>query len=86
MMARPDSTPALANISCPTLVVVGEEDILTPPDVSRQMHGQIAGASLVVLAGAGHLSNLEQPGRFNGALWHFLGGLKSQRLADRTTD
>lgn len=72
MMARPDSTPLLSAIHCPTLVVVGEEDTLTPPAVSLDLHARIAGAELAVIPGAGHMSNLEQPALFNQALAAFL--------------
>jgi pimeloyl-ACP methyl ester carboxylesterase len=53
-------------------VVVGEEDVLTPPDHSREMATRIPGARLVVLPGAGHLSPLETPDAFNAALAGFL--------------
>jgi 3-oxoadipate enol-lactonase len=73
MMTRADSTPLLANIHCPTLILVGEEDTLTPPAVAEELRQKVAGAELVVLPGAGHLSNLEAPRAFNRALAHFLG-------------
>jgi 3-oxoadipate enol-lactonase len=72
LKSRPDSTPLLAGIACPTLVVVGGEDEITGPDEAWQMHRQIAGAELAVIDGAGHLSNLEQPEAFNAALGRFL--------------
>ena len=72
MMSRPDSTPLLGSIHCPTLVLVGEEDVLTPPEVSREMQRAIPGSHLVVVQGAGHLSNVEQPHQFNAALADFL--------------
>jgi 3-oxoadipate enol-lactonase len=72
LMTRPDSTPLLAKIHCPTLILVGEGDILTPPAVSREMHAGIAGSQLVVITDAGHLTNIEQPAAFNSALSRFL--------------
>jgi 3-oxoadipate enol-lactonase len=69
---RPDSTPLLAAITCPTLVVVGNEDQLTNVEIARGMHARIPGAELAVIDQAGHLSNLEQPEAFNGALATFL--------------
>ena len=72
LMTRPDSTPLLSSIHCPTLVVVGDQDTLTPPALSEQMHKAIAGSEYVVIPGAGHLSNLEQPDAFNAALARFL--------------
>ena len=75
MKGRPDSTPDLTSIDLPTLIVVGENDTLTPPDLSRKMHEHIGGSRLVVIPEAGHLSNLEAPEAFNGALAEFLGSL-----------
>ena len=75
MMARPDSTPDLATIDVPTLVVVGDEDALTPTAEARRLHEGVRGSRLEVVAGAGHVSNLEQPAAFNGALRDFLASL-----------
>lgn len=75
MLARPDSTPTLATISVPTLVVVGEEDVLTPPKEARAMADAIPGATLEVIPRAGHLSNLERPAAFTCALRDFLAAL-----------
>ena len=69
---RPDATPGLGRIAVPTLVVVGGEDTLTPPDVARTLAAGIPGARLVVIEGAGHLANLERPETFNDALRSFL--------------
>lgn len=68
MAERADSTPDLAGIDVPTLVITSEQDRLIPPDVSSPMGEQIPGARLEVLAGAGHLSNLEAPERFTELL------------------
>jgi pimeloyl-ACP methyl ester carboxylesterase len=72
LMTRQDSTPLLPTIHRPTLVVVGEEDVLTPRQLSDQIHGAIAGSELAVIPHAGHLSSLEQPDAFNEALVRFL--------------
>ena len=72
LMTRPDSTPMLATIHCPTLILVGDEDALTPPPLSDEMQRAIAGSELVVVPRAGHLSNIEQPEVFNDALARFL--------------
>ena len=72
LMTRPDSTPLLASIHVPTLIVVGEEDTVTPPALSEEMHRAIGGSQLVRIPRAGHLSNLEQPESFNAALAAFL--------------
>ena len=74
LLERADSTPTLAAISCATLVVVGERDEITPVADSEAMQRAIPRATLVVLPGAGHLSNLEQPEPFSQALADFLLG------------
>jgi pimeloyl-ACP methyl ester carboxylesterase len=61
IMARPDSRPDLPSIEIPTLVLVGEEDRLTPPELAREMAEMIEWASLVIIPEAGHLSTLERP-------------------------
>jgi 3-oxoadipate enol-lactonase len=65
---RPDRRPELPRITCPTLIVVGAEDAITPPAESRAMAQAIPGARLVELPGAGHLANLEAPQAFAAAL------------------
>ncbi len=75
MALRPDSTATLATVTCPTLVVVGQEDALTPPAEAEKLAAGVKGAALVRLPGAGHLSNLEAPAPFTAALESFLGGL-----------
>lgn len=72
MMLRPDSTPLLASIDVPTLIVVGEEDVPTPVKESRAMHERIPGSILEVIVSAGHLANLERPAAFNHVLSEFL--------------
>jgi 3-oxoadipate enol-lactonase len=71
MKQRPDSTEDLAAIDVPTLVLVGENDAITPVDASRKIHEHVRGSRLVVIPEAGHLSNLESPDAFNGALGEF---------------
>lgn len=58
---RPDSRPGLAAIRCPTLVLCGREDALTPPDLHEEMAAAIPGARLVLIEQCGHLSAMEQP-------------------------
>jgi pimeloyl-ACP methyl ester carboxylesterase len=72
MALRPDSTPLLAKITCPTLVIVGEQDVLAPPEVAQAYAAQIPKAQLITLPNAGHLSNLEQPEAFLTAVHAFL--------------
>lgn len=61
ILDRPDSRPDLARIAVPTLVAVGEEDVLTPPALSEEMAAAIPGARLAVLPGCGHLPPMEDP-------------------------
>lgn len=75
MGQRADSTDLLAGITCPTLIVVGEQDVLTPPIVAQEYAAQIPGAQCVVIQHAGHLSNLEQPEAFLQVVRGFLGSL-----------
>jgi 3-oxoadipate enol-lactonase len=75
MMARPDSTPLLASITVPTLVVVGEEDVLTPPANSETLARGIRGSRLVRIPKAGHLSSFERADLFTAELTSFLRGL-----------
>jgi 3-oxoadipate enol-lactonase len=71
MMARPDSTNTLASITVPTLIVVGDEDILAPPVEAEQIHALVSGSRLDVIRGAGHLSNMERPAAFNAVVSAF---------------
>ena len=72
MRDRPDSTSLLSSISVPTLILVGEEDVLTPPADAEAMRSNLSRAHLVSIPGAGHLSNLEAPEEFSAALSDFL--------------
>ncbi len=72
IMSRPDSRPGLAAIACPTLVLVGEGDEATPPELAREIAAGIAGSRLVVIPDSGHLSTLEQPAAVTKALVEWL--------------
>jgi pimeloyl-ACP methyl ester carboxylesterase len=72
IMGRPDSRPTLAAIACRTLVLVGEQDELTPPDRAVEMAHGIRGAQLVTVPACGHLSTLEQPREVTRALLDWL--------------
>lgn len=75
MALRRAQTDLLLSINVPTLIIVGSEDSVTPPADSESMSAKIEGARLVVVEGAGHLSNVEKPEDFNRALADFLRGL-----------
>jgi 3-oxoadipate enol-lactonase len=72
MALRPDSATILGDIRCPALVIVGQEDAISPPDEMRRMAGAIPNARLVVIPDAGHLSPMERPTEVNGAIEAFL--------------
>lgn len=72
MATRHDSTDLLPTITCPTLVIVGEDDQATPVAESEYMAQRIPEATFVTIPHAGHLSNFEQPVAFNQALKSFL--------------
>ena len=72
MAARPDSRDVLPLITCPTLILVGEHDTLTPPNEAEAMHAGIPGAELVQIPVVGHLSTLEDPNAANRAILSFL--------------
>ena len=72
IMSRADSRPGLASIPCPTLVLVGADDSLTPPDRAAEIAAGIPGARSVVVPSCGHLSTLEQPQAVTAALVEFL--------------
>ena len=67
-----DQCERAAAVAVPTLVIVGSEDTITPPALSRELAGLISGAQLVEIAGAGHLANFEAPVAFNRAVEGFL--------------
>lgn len=77
MAERPDSTPVLPGIKCPTLVIVGQEDVATPPDEAERMASLIPKARFEVIPEAAHLSNFENPEAFNRTCLGFLEPLSS---------
>jgi pimeloyl-ACP methyl ester carboxylesterase len=72
LMARPDSASLLGGVHRPTLILVGEQDTITPESDAEAMRARMPGATLVRIPSAGHLSNLERPVDFNNALHRFL--------------
>ena len=80
MAARRDSTYILPGIDFPVLIIVGSEDELTPPEEAESLRSGIPGARLRVIEGAAHLSNLEQPEKFNDALLEFVESLEQPQV------
>lgn len=74
IMHRPDSRPDLARIAVPTLVAVGAEDRLTPPELAAEMAALIPGARLRLFADAGHLPPMETPEAVTAAMAEWLAG------------
>ena len=72
VMGRPDSRPGLATIRCPTLVIVGDGDVITPPERAEEIANGIPGARLSVIRDSGHLSTLEQPAAVTRSMAQFL--------------
>jgi pimeloyl-ACP methyl ester carboxylesterase len=75
MRDRPDRTGELPGIEVPTLVIVGDADAITPPDVAEGMAKAIPGAKLETIRGAGHMAPMEQPEQVNRAIERFMSGL-----------
>jgi 3-oxoadipate enol-lactonase len=76
MAGRPDSTDLLPQIGYPALIIVGNEDKLTPPSESEKISQAIPDSTLAIIDEAGHLPNIEQPESFNIVISRFLNGLK----------
>lgn len=74
ILARPDSRPTLAEIGVPTLVAVGDSDVLTPPAEAQLIHAGIKGSTLHVFGTCGHLPALEKPEETTGLLRGWLAG------------
>ncbi|WP_202976797.1 alpha/beta fold hydrolase [Candidatus Oscillochloris fontis] len=72
MALRCDSFATLQALRLPTLLIAGTDDALTPLDTVRMMHEAVPSSRLVIIPGAGHLSNLERPDEFTAALRSFL--------------
>jgi pimeloyl-ACP methyl ester carboxylesterase len=72
LIERIDSVPGLGDIKCPTLVVVGRQDILTPLELSQEIANGIPGAELVIIENCGHMSTMERPVEINAVLRNWL--------------
>lgn len=76
IMGRPDSRPTLAAITCPTLVICGQDDLITPPELASEMADGIRHAKLKLIAQCGHLSTLDQPEEVSRLLVDWIKGIK----------
>jgi pimeloyl-ACP methyl ester carboxylesterase len=74
IMSRPDFQPGLRRIACPTLILCGREDVLTPLERHEEMVRMMPTARLAIIEQCGHLSTLERPYEVNVALRDWLGG------------
>jgi pimeloyl-ACP methyl ester carboxylesterase len=81
VMARADMRPWLADIRCPLLVAVGDQDLLTTPEHSREIAAAVPHAQLEVVRKAGHLMTWEQPALVNALLLQWLDRVPAQPLA-----
>jgi pimeloyl-ACP methyl ester carboxylesterase len=72
IIARVDSRPLLGAIACPTLVLVGAQDAITPVEMAQEMADAIPGATLAIVPETGHLATLEAPVHVNAALAKWL--------------
>jgi pimeloyl-ACP methyl ester carboxylesterase len=81
IIGRADSRPHLRDIECPTLVMCGRQDVVTPVEVHEEMRDAIAGAQLVVIGECGHLSPMERGPEVTGALRSFIERLRGASAA-----
>lgn len=72
ILGRPDNRPFLAEIKCPTVIIVGQQDALTPVKVAEEMHAAIAGSRLEVIPECGHLATMEAPEAVSAILARWL--------------
>ena len=79
IIGRPDSRPGLAAIRCPTLVIVGDGDVLTPPERAEEIANAIPGSRLAIIRDSGHLSTLEQPAAVARSMAEFLAALPTKK-------
>jgi 3-oxoadipate enol-lactonase len=77
MRDRADFRPTLSHIAAPTLIIVGESDVLTPPAMAQEVHGLIKGSTLSIIPNAGHMAIMEQPQQVSRTIRQFLTKLGS---------
>ncbi len=72
-IAKVDLLDRLKEIKCPALIMVGDQDHGTPPEMARQIHANLSGSELLIIPSAAHISNIEQTAVFNQTMLGFLG-------------
>ncbi len=72
LATRTDTSDVLNKIDIPTLIIVGEDDVLTPPSLAQSIHNRIKSSEIAIIPEAGHLSNIENSDAFNEKLLKFL--------------
>lgn len=72
LIERPDATPVLANIECPTTFIVGRQDAWSTPELHEVMADKVRHSRLEIIEDAGHMSTLEQPRSVTEAFWQWL--------------
>ncbi len=83
LLGRPDATPVLATIACPTLVLCGAEDTWSPPERHERLRERIPGAWLKVIDDCGHMSTMERPEAVLAALLQWVQGTTTTRQEER---
>lgn len=76
LASRTDTSSSLKDIKCPTLILVGEKDLLTPPSAAQSIKDAVPNSELYVLPNAAHMSNMENPEEFNKYLVDFVAKIK----------
>ena len=76
IMTRPDSRPDLARIQCPTLVICGRQDLVTPPELAEEIAQGIPDTHLCIIEDCGHLSTLDQPDEVSKRLLEWVRDIK----------
>ena len=74
-IGQPDSRATLAGITCPTVVICGRQDQVTPLELSEEMAAIVPSATLVVIEDCGHMSPLERPQEVSSAMADWLAGI-----------
>ena len=72
-----DQRERVKAIQVPTLIICGDQDRPTPPELSQELHAAVAGSRLAMIPNAGHLTNLEKPAEFNRLVDGFIAGTES---------